>query len=208
MNVGLYAWNEAANQDGLSSSDWGDVAVAALQGAVVGGLIGSGVGAAAGATLAMSAGLGAASSLVDDQVSNLITGNDYNAVTTTMGAAAGAITGYAGTGLSTGGRMLLSGVVEGSSDTFEGMIQGKDVDFGDFADNVAWNAAGELWSSAGKESTMNPLNPETLPMTEIQAEIWSNIIPPATLAPVQIGVNAVLDACGGLYCGGVTPIAQ
>ncbi len=190
VNVGLYMWNEVGRQDGFDlKSDWKDLAVAAAQGAVVGGLIGSGVGASAGVSLAMSAGLGAASSLVSTQVGNLITGEDYNAATSTVDAATGAVSGMLTQGSgSQAVKNVIAGGVQTAGYSIDSLITGDDITAQGLAGSFVSGAIGQAWGSSSAVGMMSPryedFGTDVLTMTykglsRHQAEIASAIFVPA-----------------------------
>jgi len=158
VNVGLYLWNEIGNQDGFNwQADIGDLLCAAAQGAVVGGLIGSGVGASAGATLAMSAGLGASSNLISDQVGNLINGNDYNSTTTTIDAAMGGISGALTMGRSGITANLIDGGIEAVNYCLGSLATNGPITSAGLAGSFASGFIGQAWGSDVESRMMKPI---------------------------------------------------
>ncbi len=173
---GLYLANEIIRQDGFNvsnASDWRDLGTSVLQGSVAGLLVATPGGQAAG--------LGMTSSLIGDHASNLLTGTDYNAVTTTIGALAGAATGSINKGvISLGQKAINSGILNGGANTLEQSLLGQDTDVGDFFSNFVWSAGSTYFSGDYSRSLQNPtLNPIAVPTTKFQAELTSAVFTPS-----------------------------
>jgi len=190
INVGLYIWSETQQSDGFNlSSDSGDLVRAALQGAAIGGLIGSGVGASEGlALIAGEAGLGAASNLVSDQVGNLITGDNYNATTTSIDAVMGGFTGVA---TMRAGGLAANSIAGGLNVLNYGLnsaVTKDSVTPGGMAGSFASGFVGQAWSTSSASSMMQPhyedFGEGVMRMTykgasSQEAKIFSNTITPA-----------------------------
>jgi RHS repeat-associated protein len=187
VNAGLYIWSETQQSDGFNiSDDLGDLAVAAVQGVVVGGLIGSGVGAGEG--LAMAAGLGAASNLVGDQVSNLVTGDDYNPATTSIDTGMGIVTGIATMGQSGPAANAIAGGIGLVEYGLDSWATHEQVTLLGGVGHFASGFIGQAWSEGSKASFMEPIYEDfgtgVMRMTSkgssaLEAEILSNTITPA-----------------------------
>jgi hypothetical protein len=202
VNVGLYMWNEAANQDGVSSSDLGDIAVAALQGAAVGGLIGSGVGASAGVSLYMAAGLGAASSLASEQVGNLITGEDYNPVTTSIDATMGGISGALTAGQSGAVANLTAGGAQVFNYGLDSWATNEPITPEGLAGSFASGVVGQYMSNSVETGMLQPRYEDfgtgvfkivSQGSSPAEAKIVSELFTPVFLQPIESGIEEICE---------------
>jgi len=106
----------------------------------------------------MSAGLGAASSLVGTQVGNLITGEDYNAVTSSIDAATGAVSGaLTSQANSQCVKNIIAGRVQTADYVFDSLSTHHDITLPELTGSFASGLIGQAWQSDSVSNMMNPI---------------------------------------------------